>query len=181
MSVHFNRDRDCGYVQRMHLNAFILQAARGVCVFPPCKWFQRIIYSEVYFCTACGRRVGMHHRYLSVLVVNNFRFIFSRYSHCVSCGSGAIDRGGRVYFLSKNPLGWIQLLAAAPLRECSPCGRQYFDWRNPRPLRNHAAIPDNVSRDLAALSRAIPQTSLEHTPEEGLQDSERPFQNVNER
>ena len=87
-----------------------------------------------------GAFLGIHHRYISTLVVNNFRFIFSRYSHCVSCGSGAVDRGGRLYFPSKNPLGWIQLLAAAPLRECSPCGRQFFDWRPARPLRSNTAF-----------------------------------------
>jgi len=119
-------------------------------------WLQRLFYSEVYHCTACGARLGIHHRYLSVIFVNNFRFIFSRYSHCVSCGSGAVDRGGRAYLLSKNPLGWIQLLAAAPLRECSPCGRQYFDWRPARPLRSEMAFPDKTARDLAALNRAIP-------------------------
>ena len=89
------------------------------------KWFQRIVYSEVYLCTACGAFLGIHHRYTSALVVNNFCFVFSRYSHCVSCGSGAVDRGGRLYFPSINPLAWIQVLAAAPLRECSPCAPSY--------------------------------------------------------
>jgi hypothetical protein len=83
------------------------------------------VYSEVYLCTACGAFLGIHHRYISALVVNNFCFVFSRYSHCVSCGSGAVDRGGRLYFPSINPLAWIQVLAAAPLRECSPCAPSY--------------------------------------------------------
>jgi hypothetical protein len=129
-------------------------------------WLQRILYSEVYHCTACGGHLGIHHRYLSALFVNNFRFIFSRYSHCVSCGSSAIDRGGRAHLLSKNPLGWIQLLAAAPLRECSPCGRQYFDWRPARPLRSDTAVLNRTARDLAALNRAIP-------PQHGVQELER--------
>jgi len=55
----------------------------GACFAPR---FQRIVYSEVYHCTACGGRLAIHHRYLSALFVNNFRFIFSRYTQCVSCG-----------------------------------------------------------------------------------------------
>jgi hypothetical protein len=129
------------------------------------NWFQRTVYSEVYHCTACSARLGVHRRYLSVLVVNNFRFIFSRYTQCVSCGSGAVDPGSHIYFLSKNPLGWIQLLAAAPLRECSPCRRQYFDWRPARPLRSNTTFPNNTARDLAALNRAIPPAPSGQLPQ----------------
>ena len=141
------------------------------------KWFQRIVYSEVYLCTACGASLGIHRRYLSTLVVNNVRFIFSRYSHCVSCGSGAVERGGRLYFPSKNPLAWIQLLVAAPLRECSPCGRQFFDWRSARPLSNDTAVPSKAL-DLTALHRAIPQ--VVPAPEHGLQRSEQPLHTAKE-
>jgi len=136
-------------------------------------WFQRIVYSEVYLCSSCGSRLGMYHRFLSALVVNNVRFLFSRYSHCVSCGSSAIDDGGSIYFLSKNPLGWILLLAAAPLRECSPCGRQFFDWRPARPLRSKTAFSNRTASDLAALDRAT-QLPSEQAPQHGSQEFERP-------
>ena len=139
------------------------------------KWFQRIVYSEAYLCTTCGAFLGIHHRYLSFLLVNNFRFVFSRYSHCVSCGSSAIERGGRLYFASKNPLAWIQLLAAAPLRECSPCGRQFFDWRPARPLRERAALDMSTALDLAALSRTVPRVLSEQDPADGVQELERPL------
>jgi hypothetical protein len=144
------------------------------------KWFQRIAYSEVYFCTACGASLGIHHRYISTLIVNNFRFIFSRYSHCVSCGSGAVDRGGRLYFPSINPLAWIQVLAAAPLRECSPCGRQFFDWRPARPLPSDTASASKMALDLAALHRAIPQSISGPAPERGVQESEQPLHTAKE-
>jgi hypothetical protein len=126
--------------------------------------FQRVIYSEVYACTACGTCISLYHHLIAAVFVNNYRFIFSRYSHCVSCGSAAVDPGHRAYFLSKNPLGWIQLLAAEPLVEA---GRR--------------RIVIVAARDLAALSRAIPQAPSEHAPKLGVQDSERPFRNAKER
>lgn len=135
-------------------------------------WLQRIFYTEVYYCTDCGVRLGIHHRYLSVLFVKNVRFIFSRYSHCVSCGSGAVDAGGSIYLLSRNPFGWIQLLAAAPLRECSPCGLQFFDWRPARSLRSQTAFLHQTARDLAALDRAT-QVPSEQAPRDRAQQSER--------
>ena len=144
------------------------------------KWFQRIVYSEVYLCTTCGASLGIHQRYISTLVVNNFRFIFSRYSHCVSCGSGAVDRGGRLYFPSKNPLAWIQLLALAPLRECSPCGRQFLDWRPARPLPSETALSSKMALDLAALQRAIPQVVPGPALAYGVQESEQPVHTAKE-
>ena len=119
-------------------------------------WLQRIIYSEVYICIACGARLGIHRPSLSSAIINTYRFICSRYSHCVSCGSGAVERNDRVYFLSKNPLGWIQWLVGAPAMECSPCGRQYFDWRPARPRQINTSEAQHAV-DLVALSRAIPR------------------------
>ena len=123
-------------------------------------WLQKIMYSEIYICVACGARVALHRPFISATIVNNYRFIFSRYSRCLSCGSEAVGPNERVYFLSKNPLGWIQWLAGAPLMECSPCGRQYFDWRPPQPRPVHARSQTQDSYDLAALSRAIPREVL---------------------
>jgi hypothetical protein len=96
-------------------------------------WLQKIFYCEVYLCTGCGARSGYHHRLISTVFVNSFRFIFARHSHCVSCGSTAVSRSPRAWCLSKNPLGWIQWVVGAPVMECSPCNRQYFDWRSVRP------------------------------------------------
>ena len=132
-------------------------------------WLQRIIYSEVYICIACGAHLGLHRPFISAAIINNYRFIFSWYSHCLSCGSEAVERNDRVYFLSKNPLGWIQWLVGAPVMECSPCGRQYFDWRVPRPRRIHDISQTQDSFDLAALSRAIPRgVQVETEPDKSL-------------
>jgi hypothetical protein len=134
-------------------------------------WLQRIVYSEVYVCTACGAQLGLHRPSLSAVIVNNYRFIFSRYSRCISCGSEVVERNNRVYFLSKNPLGWIQWLVGAPVMECSPCGRQYFDWRVPPPRRIHDTSQTQDSLNLAALSRAIPRdVQVEAEPEKSLSD-----------
>jgi hypothetical protein len=120
-------------------------------------WLQRFIYSEIYLCVACGARLCVHHPLISAVIVNNYRFLFSRYSHCLTCGSGAVGRNDRIYFLSRNPLAWIQWLVGAPLMECSPCGRQYFDWRAARPRNSNVTATAETSRDLLALSQAIPR------------------------
>jgi len=126
-------------------------------------WVQRIIYSEVYLCVACGARLRVYHRFISVAVVNHIRFIFSRYSQCISCGSTVVARNDSAYCLSKNPLGGVQWRVGAPLIECSPCGRQYFDWRPARPPYINAVT--QATLDLAALSRAIPQPLSGAAPE----------------
>jgi hypothetical protein len=130
------------------------------------RGIEKLIYSEVYICLACGARMALYRPFLSATIVNNYRFIFSRYSRCLSCGSEAVARNNRVYFLSKNPLGWIQWLAGAPLWECSPCGRQYFDWRAPHPRPIHDGSPTQDSYNLAALSRAIPRDAQTETEPE---------------
>ena len=134
-------------------------------------WLQRIIYAEVYICTSCNARMGLYRPSVSSTIINSYRFIFSRYSHCISCGSEAVERNNRVYFLSKNPLGWIQGLVGAPVMECSPCGRQYFDWRAPAHRSIYAGSRTQDSLNLAALSRAIPRgVQMKTAPEKTLID-----------
>jgi hypothetical protein len=111
---------------------------------------QRILYSAAYVCPRCGYRLSLYH-----LFINNYRFIFSCYSHCISCGSGSVGRSNYADFLAKHPLGWIQRLIGAPMLECSSCGGGYFDWRS-RP-RTVSVPPPDTAVDLAALSRAVGQ------------------------
>ena len=139
---------------------------------------QSILYSEAFVCTGCGVRMELYRGLIS-FVINNHRFLFSRYSHCLSCGSANVDRGRKAHSVSKNPLGWIQLLAAAPLMECYPCGRQYFDWRIPRPGR-FTAVATRATHDLVALSKAIRTDPSESMVEREVQDSKRPFSQSDE-
>ena len=120
---------------------------------------QRIVYSAAYVCPGCGYRLSLYHRILGTLFINNYRFIFSRYSHCITCGSGSVGRSNYADFLAKHPLGWIQRLIGAPMLECSSCGGGYFDWRSPRRGRPRTvSVPSaNTADDLVALSRAVGQ------------------------
>ncbi len=102
------------------------------------RLFEKLLYSDMYECSSCERRVGTVHRALYA----NSRFLFSRYSRCVKCGSEAVQRlakRDKVDGFSNNPLAWAQLLAGAPVNRCSPCRLQYFDWRKPRPGANPTA------------------------------------------
>ena len=94
--------------------------------------WEKILYSEMYVCAACNLRAGEFHRALMA----NFRFVFSRYSHCIRCGSEAVQRlakRDKVDGFSNHPLAWVQVLLGAPVNRCSPCRVQFFDWRKPRP------------------------------------------------
>ncbi len=94
--------------------------------------YEKLVYSDIYFCAVCERRVGSLHRGLYA----HSRFVFSRYSRCIRCGSEAVERLAKrdpVDNFSKSPLAWAQFLLGAPVNRCSPCRLQYFDWRKPRP------------------------------------------------
>jgi hypothetical protein len=89
----------------------------------------------MYECPKCNRRVGSYYRPLYA----HCRFLFSRHSRCIGCGSEAVQRlakRDKVDGFSKNPLALIQALTAAPVNRCSPCRVQFFDWRMPRPVAN---------------------------------------------
>jgi hypothetical protein len=120
---------------------------------------QRMVYSVAYVCPRCGYRLSLYHRIIGTLFINNYRFIFSRYSHCITCGSGSVARSNYADSLAKHPLGWIQRLIGAPMLECSSCGGGYFDWRSPQRRRSPAVsvTSADTAGDLAALSRALGQ------------------------
>jgi hypothetical protein len=59
------------------------------------------------------------------------RFLFSRHSRCIRCGSEAVQRlkkRDKVDGFSQNPLALMQVLIGAPVNRCSPCWLQFFDW-----------------------------------------------------
>jgi len=96
---------------------------------------EKLWYSDMYSCSECEKRSGAFHRGLYATV----RFIFSRYSHCIRCGSDAVQRlakRDKVDGFSNHPLAWAQVILGAPVNRCSPCRLQFFDWRKPRPGAN---------------------------------------------
>jgi len=92
----------------------------------------KLIWSEIYACPTCKRRTGTYYRFLYA----HCRFMFSRHSRCIRCGSEAVRRlmkRDEVDGFTHNPLGLILALTAAPINHCNSCRLQFFDWRNPRP------------------------------------------------
>ena len=92
---------------------------------------QKTVYSGVYVCPRCHSRLGLHYAFLHGLLVRA-RFMFSRYSCCVRCGSYAVHAMARrdyVDAMCKNLLGVYQLVLGAPLKRCPDCRLQYYDWR----------------------------------------------------
>jgi hypothetical protein len=98
---------------------------------------QRILYTNVYACPRCEVHLGWYYRGFFRQIVY-WRFIFSRYSRCVSCGSYGIhriDRRDPIDSMSRNPLGRLQFLLGAPVKKCPACRLQYYDWRPARTTR----------------------------------------------
>jgi hypothetical protein len=99
------------------------------------RFWERLLYSDMYACHGCVRRVGFFYRPLYV----HYRFLFSRYSRCVQCGSDDVQRlekRDKVDGFATHPLAWIQLLLGAPVNRCGACRLQVFDWRKPRPAQS---------------------------------------------
>jgi DNA-directed RNA polymerase subunit RPC12/RpoP len=100
--------------------------------------FEKIVWSDMFECAECGHRAGTYYNALYA----NSRFLFSRYSRCIRCGSEAVQRlakRDKVDGFSQHPLALIQAVVGAPVNRCSPCRLQFFDWRKPRP----GALPDS--------------------------------------
>jgi uncharacterized protein with PIN domain len=93
--------------------------------------FQNVVYSAVFRCRKCGSQVGQFHPSL----LANCRFIFSRHTRCVRCGTDRVHRMAkrdRIDGISRHPLSLLLHLVAAPLNKCPGCRLQYYDWRPPR-------------------------------------------------
>ena len=97
---------------------------------------ERLIYAEVFRCTGCDTRVARLRPSLRV----HLRFVFSRYTHCIQCGTASVHRTPRrhrIDSLTGNPLGRIQQVLGAPVNTCIACRLQYYDWRRPRLEGSH--------------------------------------------
>lgn len=93
--------------------------------------FQKIAYTAVFRCRKCDYQVGKFHPWL----IANYRFLFSRYTRCIRCGTEQVYRASkrdRVDYVSSHPLSMLLHLTGAPLNKCPGCRLQYYDWRRPR-------------------------------------------------
>jgi predicted RNA-binding Zn-ribbon protein involved in translation (DUF1610 family) len=92
---------------------------------------QRLVYSGVYNCPKCDRRLAAYYPFLDRQTVR-CRFVFSLQSHCVTCGTDAVHelcKPDPIDPLSKHLLARVQWLLRAPRKRCPDCRLQYYDWR----------------------------------------------------
>ena len=100
---------------------------------------EKLIYSDVFRCSKCTQRVKRQHPWLRL----NLQFIFSRYTHCIRCGTPYVRRSAkrdRIDVPSKSALSLLQHLIGAPLNRCVACRIQYYDWR---PLLEQPYTPNS--------------------------------------
>jgi hypothetical protein len=108
--------------------------------------FQRLVFEDVFQCTKCGYRLERWRPIARVQVT----FIFSRYSHCVQCGTSKVHRltkRDRVDSISTNVLSLLFGFSGAPLNKCTACRLQYRDWRSARGDARSAASSQSVSSE----------------------------------
>ena len=97
------------------------------------RLLEKLIYADAFRCSKCGRRTARLYPRLAVMLT----FVFSRFTHCVQCGSARVQRTSRrdhVDTPSRNLASRLLGLTGAPLNKCPACRVQYRDWRAPRPL-----------------------------------------------
>jgi hypothetical protein len=93
---------------------------------------QKIVYADAFRCSRCHFRTRRLRTALSV----SLAFYFSRFTHCIRCGSSRIERlkkRDRIDSTSKHPTSLLLRLTGAPLKKCPACRLQYYDWRPPVP------------------------------------------------
>ena len=95
---------------------------------------EKLLNSDIYACSGCRRRVGLRRPSLI--------FLFSKHTRCIRCGSFNVARlmkPDTVDEFTRNPLGLVQRWVGAPVRRCSPCRVQFYDWRGV--LQHSKALP----------------------------------------
>jgi hypothetical protein len=94
-------------------------------------FIEKVLYSDVFRCPACNNSVVRSRLLLGV----HPRFLFSRYSHCVRCGTPNVHRSAKRDYIDSVTggfLGRVQHVLGAPVNKCLACRLQYYDWRPPR-------------------------------------------------
>src|SRR5262245_52811090 len=90
--------------------------------------FQKILYSDVFRCAQCRTTTKWIRAGLSI----RYTFYFSRFTHCIRCGSPRIERMEKrdhIDSMSHHPYSHLLQLTGAPLKKCPACRLQYYDWR----------------------------------------------------
>jgi hypothetical protein len=108
------------------------------------NYLQRIAYRIRFRCRQCGFQYGKVHIRLLVL----YRFISSRYSRCIRCGTDSVYRSAKRDLVdgpSDSPFNKLCQMMRVPLNKCPACRLQYYDWRLPHPDQDQ--IPEFSKAD----------------------------------
>jgi predicted RNA-binding Zn-ribbon protein involved in translation (DUF1610 family) len=100
---------------------------------------QRFFFSDAFACHKCGYRTRRVYPFVRV----NAKYLFSRHTHCIKCGTARVYRlskRDRVDSMSKHVFSLLQQVTLAPVNKCLACRLQYYDWRPPEP-RSEASGP----------------------------------------
>lgn len=93
---------------------------------------ERLYLKRVEECTRCHTRV----RTWRVPMRDATLFLFSRFTHCIQCGTAKVRRlqaRDRIDVVSRHPISLLFALTRAPFVHCNACRLQYHDWRRPEP------------------------------------------------
>jgi hypothetical protein len=96
------------------------------------RGLEKLFFPDAFRCQECKRRT----RRFSLRWSPTLRFLFSRYSVCVRCGTRrvkSVHRRDPIEDLSKHPFSLVQAIFLAPRKHCSYCRLQYFDVRGVAP------------------------------------------------
>lgn len=94
------------------------------------KW----LFATAYRCQKCKQRT----RHFNPWWSSTWRFVFSRYSVCVKCGTErvhSVHKRDPILDLSKHPLSLVQAIFFAPRKQCTYCRLQYYDLRAVSPAK----------------------------------------------
>jgi hypothetical protein len=106
---------------------------------------ERLYLARIEACRRCGARV----RTFRVPMANAVRFLASRHTHCIQCGTAKVRRlpaRDHIDAMSKHPLSLLFQLTLAPIVHCGACRLQYHDWRLPEPLPAVKPAPASPAR-----------------------------------
>ena len=124
-----NRCLKCGgHLQKVHRNLF-----------------EKMLCSDAYQCMKCDRKSRRFYDWW----FSPYRFIFSRYTVCIRCGTHRVHRMSKrdpLDSVSKNPLSLVQQIVRAPRNKCPFCRVQYHDLRPVAPTLQTPARDRPLSR-----------------------------------
>ena len=107
------------------------------------KNFEHLACAAAYACRGCNSRVRRFHPWW----ISTFRFVFSRHTRCIRCGTECVHRvykRDRIDDVSLTPLSLLQQILGAPKNKCPLCRLRYHDFR---PLTRAARVRESKAAE----------------------------------